>query len=54
MAKQAIKKGAGIHKSGLSAFKEKEGLTPTPDNLAMANNDKPLSFILMPEAFHMI
>lgn len=51
MAKQAIKKGAGLRSSGLSAFKEKEGLIPTPGNLAMANNDKPLTFILMPDAF---
>jgi len=50
-AKKPLKKGAGIHKSGLAAFKEKQGLVPSQDNIAMANNDKPLSFILMPQAF---
>ena len=51
MPKQAIKKGVGIHKSGLAAWKEKQGLIPTQENLAMSNNDKPMSFIEMPKAF---
>lgn len=51
-AKKPLKKGVGIHRGGgLAAFKEKEGLIPSQNNIAMANNDKPLSFILMPEAF---
>lgn len=51
MGKQAIKKGVGIHKTGLAAFKQKEGLIPSQENIAMANNDKPMSFIIMPKAF---
>ena len=51
MSKQAIKKGTGIHKTGLAAWKEKNGMNPTQDNLAMSNNDKPISFIEMPKAF---
>jgi hypothetical protein len=50
-AKKPIKKGVGIHRSGLAAFKEKEGLIPSQTNIAMANNDKPMSFIEMPKAF---
>lgn len=50
-AKKPIKKGVGIHKSRLAAFKEKEGFIPNQNNIAMANNDKPISFITMPPAF---
>jgi hypothetical protein len=47
MAKQAIKKGAGIvKKSGISAFKEKKGMVYTPsDNnevSIVSNADKPM------------
>jgi hypothetical protein len=55
MAEQAkknpLKKGAGIHKSGLSAWKEKNGFKPSQDNISMSNNDKPMTFIEMPKAF---
>lgn len=51
MSKQAIKKGVGIHKDGLSAWKEKVKIVPTQENLSMSNNDKPMSFIEMPKAF---
>lgn len=50
-AKKPIKKGVGIHKSRLAAFKEREGFVPSQNNIAMANNDKPISFITMPPAF---
>lgn len=56
MAKQAIKKGAGIiKKAGISAFKEKKGMiyTPTDDNTVniVSNADKPMEWLTMPEAF---
>lgn len=51
MAKQAVKKGQGIKKKGISAFKEKMGLTPTAKNLSVSNADKPLEWIIMPKAF---
>lgn len=56
MAKQAIKKGAGIvKKSGISAFKEKKGMvyTPTDNNevTIVSNADKPMEWLTMPEAF---
>jgi hypothetical protein len=56
MAKQAIKKGAGIvKKAGISAFKEKKGMvyTPTNDNTVniVSNADKPMEWLTMPEAF---
>ena len=56
MAKQAIKKGAGIvKKSGISAFKEKKGMVYTPsDNnevSIVSNADKPMEWLTMPEAF---
>ncbi len=56
MAKQAIKKGAGIvKKSGISAFKEKKGMVYTPsDNnevTIVSNADKPMEWLTMPEAF---
>lgn len=56
MAKQAIKKGAGIvKKSGIAAFKEKKGMvyTPTENNevTIVSNADKPMEWLTMPEAF---
>ena len=56
MAKQAIKKGAGIvKKAGISAFKEKKGMVYTPsDNnevTIVSNADKPMEWLTMPEAF---
>ena len=42
-AKKPIKKGVGIHKSALAAFKEREGFIPSQNNIAMANNDKPIN-----------
>lgn len=56
MAKQAIKKGAGIvKKSGISAFKEKKGMVYTPsDNnevTIVSNADKPMEWLTMPDAF---
>ena len=55
MTKQAIKKGAGIKSSGLSAWKSKNGFTTKENdkttNIAISNANKPMSWILMPEAF---
>ena len=55
MTKQAVKKGAGIKTSGLSAWKTKNGFTTKEDskvtNIAISNANKPMSWILMPEAF---
>lgn len=55
MTKQAIKKGAGIKSSGLSAWKSKNGFTTKEDttvsDIKISNANKPMSWILMPEAF---
>ena len=56
MAKQAIKKGAGIvKKAGISAFKEKKGMVYTPSEnnevTIVSNADKPMEWLTMPEAF---
>ena len=56
MAKQAIKKGAGIvKKSGIAAFKEKKGMVYTPSEnnevTIVSNADKPMEWLTMPEAF---
>ena len=60
MVTQAVKKGMGVHRKGLSAWKEKVGMTvnrPTEDevvkleNLTMSSAKKPQKWILMPEAF---
>lgn len=54
MAKQAVKKGAGIKKSGIEAFKEKKGLVykdGDPITVTSTNADKEMRFLLMPEAF---
>lgn len=52
MVKQAIKKGAGVKKSGLAAFKEKKGMIYQHGSSQASNNaDKPIEWILMPEAF---
>lgn len=51
MAKQAIKKGAGIKTNGLSAWKTNAGLSITPDNVTVSNADKPMEWLLMPKAF---
>ena len=53
MAKQAVKKGAGIKKKGLAAFKEKTGLNTANNNVVTttSNADKPQTWILMPKAF---
>lgn len=45
MAKQAIKKGIGIQKKSLSAWKEKNGL------LSISNADKPMDWLIMPNGF---
>lgn len=49
--KQAIKKGAGIKKKGISAWKEKAGLGVTATNLEVSNADKPMDWLVMPKAF---
>lgn len=51
--KQAIKKGSGIQKKSLSAFKEKIGLNVSEGsvNTAISNANKPQSWIMMPKAF---
>lgn len=52
MAKQAIKKGTGIKKTGLSSFKEKLGLNSTDKKTTTVSNaNKPQSWIIMPKAF---
>lgn len=54
MAKQAIKKGAGIvKKSSIAAFKEKHGMIYNNDNKAVliSNADKPMDWYYMPIAF---
>jgi len=56
MAKQAIKKGAGIvKKAGIAAFKEKKGMVYTPSEnnevTIVSNADKPMEWLTMPEAF---
>ena len=52
MAKQAIKKGAGVRKT-LSAFKTKMGLNPTEGEVVkgISNANKPTEWITMPKAF---
>ena len=49
--KLAIKKGAGIKKKGISAWKEKVGLNVTAANLEVSNADKPMDWLVMPKAF---
>lgn len=52
--KQAVKKGAGVKKSGLAAFKEKKGLLYSEGDVVTttsSNADKPMRWLLMPEAF---
>ena len=49
--KQAIKKGAGIKKKGIRAWKEKVGLNVTAANLEVSNADKPMDWLVMPKAF---
>lgn len=49
--KQAIKKGVGIKKKGISAWKEKVGLNVTAANLEVSNADKPMDWLVMPKAF---
>lgn len=51
--KQAIKKGSGIQKKSLSAYKEKIGLNFSDGsvNIAISNANKPQSWIMMPKAF---
>lgn len=49
--KQAIKKGAGIKKKGISAWKEKVGLNVTAANLEVSNADKLMDWLVMPKAF---
>ena len=54
MAKQAVKKGSGIKKTGLSAFKEKKGLNYNEGDAvttSASNADKPMRWLIMPEAF---
>lgn len=57
MAKQAVKKGAGIKKVGISAFKERKGLSySSKDNkdgvvTIVSNADKPMDWYIMPKAF---
>lgn len=49
--KQAVKKGAGIKKKGISAWKEKAGLSVAVTNLEVSNADKPIDWLIMPKAF---
>ena len=54
MAKQAVKKGAGVKKNGIEAFKEKHGLTyKEGDNVTITsgNAEKEMRFLIMPKAF---
>lgn len=58
MVKQAVKKGAGIHKSGLNAWKEKTGMNvekPKDDEVvevsSFSSANKEQSWILMPKSF---
>lgn len=52
MAKQAVKKGAGVKKSGLDAFKERKGMVYKPgEKEKFSNAEKPLSWIPMPRCF---
>lgn len=60
MARQAIKKGTGIKKRGLSAWKEKNGMAIEKPKegeviketeLGTSNANKPMEWILMPKAF---
>ena len=53
MAKQAIKKGAMTIKTGLSAFKEKTGISSANAvvNTTVSNANKQQTWILMPKAF---
>lgn len=52
--KQAIKKGQGLKKTGIAAFKEKKGLNYNEGDVvatSTSNADKPMRWLLMPEAF---
>ena len=52
--KQAVKKRDGVKKSGLAAFKEKKGLLYAEGDVVTttsSNADKPMRWLLMPEAF---
>lgn len=49
--KQAIKKGVTIKKKGISAWKEKAGLSVTAANLEVSNADKPMDWLIMPKAW---
>lgn len=60
MVKQAVKKGVGVHRKGLSAWKDKVGMTVEqpkegqiikPTELTMSSANKPQKWILMPESF---
>ena len=58
MVKQAIKKGTGIQKRGLNAWKEKTGMVidkPKEDEIVQVSNlsnaNKEQSWILMPKSF---
>lgn len=53
MTKQAVKKGAGVKKSGLDAFKEKRGMVYTSDGSSntVSNADKPMEWLIMPKAW---
>jgi energy-coupling factor transporter ATP-binding protein EcfA2 len=56
--KQAVKKGTGIHKKGLDAWKSKVGMNvekPAEDEIVkvseLSNANKPQTWIMMPKAF---
>lgn len=60
MVTQAVKKGVGVHRKGLSALKDRMGLNinrPSEDevvkvdDLIMSSANKPQKWILMPESF---
>ena len=54
MAKQAVKKGAGVKKNGIEAFKERRGLNyKEGDNVTITtgNAEKEMRFLIMPKAF---
>ena len=60
MVKQAIKKGTGIQKRGLGAWKEKTGMAierpkegeiVKESELATSNANKPLDWLIMPKSF---
>lgn len=56
MAKQAVKKGAGVKKSGIAAYKEKHGLNYQnsgngTNSEYVSNAEKPMEWLLLPKCW---